>query len=121
MDSKSEVNFDARLQHPFSLVVSGPSNCGKTFFVKSVLENVSSVVSHKIDNIVYIYSCWQNLYNELLKICDINFINGLPDTLCDDTLLPPEKNNLLIIDDLMNDASNNIALSAKCFHKICPS
>lgn len=28
--------------------------------------------------------------------------------MCDDVLLPPEKNNLLIIDDLMNDACNNI-------------
>lgn len=108
MDFKTGVGFDGRLQHPFSLVVSGPSNCGKTFFVKSVLENASSVISHKIDNIVYIYSCWQPLYDDLLKIRDINFVNGLPDTLCDDTLLPPERNNLLIIDDLMNDASNNL-------------
>ena len=35
-------------------------------------------------------------------------MNGLPESLCDDVLLPPEKNNLLIIDDLMNDASNNL-------------
>ena len=26
--------FDFRLQHPFSCVISGPSNLGKTFFVK---------------------------------------------------------------------------------------
>lgn len=106
MDSK--IDFDARLQHPFSAVVSGPSNCGKTFFVKEVIDNASRVISHKIENIVYIYSCWQPLYDQLLKNHQINFVEGLPESLCDDSLLPPEKNNLLIIDDLMHTASNNL-------------
>lgn len=104
----TEIDFDTRLQHPFSLVVSGPSNSGKTYFVKDVIENATKIISQRMENIVYIYSCWQPLYNELLKIRDINFVQDLPESLCDDTLLPPEKNNLLIIDDLMNDASNNI-------------
>lgn len=108
MDIKFSQGFDGRLQHPFSMVVSGPSNCGKTFFVKNVIENISRLISHSVDNVVYIYSCWQPLYNQLLQIRDINFVNGLPESLCDDVLLPPDKNNLLIIDDLMNDASNNV-------------
>lgn len=108
MDFKTVNAFDGRLQHPFSLVVSGPSNCGKTYFVKDVIENAAKVISHNIDNIVYIYSCWQPLYDQLLRVRDINFVNGLPESLCDDTLLPTDKNNLLIIDDLMNDASNNL-------------
>lgn len=108
MDFKLDQGFDARLQHPFSMVVSGPSNCGKTFFVKNVIENASGIISHNIDNIVYIYSCWQPLYDQLLKIRDINFVNGIPESLADDTLLPIDKNNLLIIDDVMNDAANNL-------------
>lgn len=108
MAIRPDQEFDARLQHPFSLVVSGPSNCGKTYFVKNVIEKASSIITHNIDNIVYIYSCWQPLYDQLLQIREINFVNGLPESLCDDVLLPPEKNNLLIIDDLMNDASNNL-------------
>ena len=58
--------FDARLQHPFSLIVSGPSNSGKTYFVKTLIENVEKVISQKIENIVYIYSCWQPLYDDLV-------------------------------------------------------
>ncbi|KAM7406688.1 hypothetical protein PAMP_001045 [Pampus punctatissimus] len=100
--------FDHRLQHPFSLIVSGPSNSGKTYFVKMLIENVEKCISQKIDNIVYIYSCWQPLYDELLKLRDVKFVEGLPLSLCDDSLLPIHKNNLLIIDDLMNDASNNV-------------
>ena len=68
MAIRPDQEFDARLQHPFSLVVSGPSNCGKTYFVKNVIEKALSVITHNIDNIMYIYSCWQPLYNQLLQI-----------------------------------------------------
>lgn len=102
------LGFDARFQHPFSLVVSGPSNCGKTFFVKDIIANADRVISQRFDNVVYIYSCWQPLYDQLLKIRKITFVNGLPESLCDDDLLPVTQNNLLIIDDVMNDACNSL-------------
>ena len=42
-----------------------------------------------------------------MKIRDIKFIEGIPNALDDDVLLPVTKNNLLIIDDVMKDASSN--------------
>ena len=100
-------SFDFRLQHPFSCVISGPSNSGKTFFVKHLIERTDEMVSKKIENIVYIYDCWQPLYDDMLKIRNINFVQGIPTTLNDDALLPSNRTNLLIIDDVMKDASNN--------------
>ena len=102
------TTFDPRLQHPFSMVVSGPSNSGKTYFVKTVIENMDRLFSEKIENIVYVYSCWQPIYDDLLKIRNIHFVEGIPKSLCDDAILPVHTRNLLIIDDLMNDACNNI-------------
>ena len=32
-----EVEFDTRFKHPWSKIVSGPSNSGKTVFTKQVL------------------------------------------------------------------------------------
>ena len=52
---KDVNNFDFRLQHPFSCVISGPSNSGKTYFVKMLLVNASNVICNKFDNVVYIY------------------------------------------------------------------
>lgn len=105
----SEANgYSARLQHPFSMIVTGPSNSGKSFFVSDLISNADKILSVKIDNIVYIYSCWQRLFDELLKIRPINFIQGLPASLADDSILPVSANNLLILDDLMNEACNNI-------------
>ena len=42
------TNFDFRLQHPFSCVISGPSNSGKTFFVKMLIANADKAVFDKI-------------------------------------------------------------------------
>ena len=99
--------FDFRLQHPFSCMVSGPSNSGKTYFVKMLIMYADHVICNKINNIVYIYNCWQPLYDDLLKMRPIHFIQGIPKALDDDVLLPVSKNNLLIIDDVMKDASSN--------------
>src|SRR4029434_9360518 len=70
-------NFDFRLQHPFSCMISGPSNSGKTYLVKMLIMYADRVICNKINNIVYIYNCWQPLYDDLLKIRHINFIQGI--------------------------------------------
>lgn len=106
-DFKEVSGFDFRLQHPFSCVISGPSNSGKTYFVKELVANMERLISVPVENIVYIYDCWQPLYNDLLKIRDIKFVQGIPAALDDDELLPVSKTNLLVIDDVMRDASGN--------------
>ena len=82
-----------------------------------LMANVDKAVSDKIENIVYIYDCWQPLYDELMKIRNIKFIEGIPDRL-DDDILPVTKNNLLIFDDVMKDASNSHLLK-RYLHNMC--
>ncbi len=103
-------DFDFRLQHPFSCVISGPSNSGKSYFVKLLLEKGLNLISKKIENIVWLYDCWQPLYDDVLKLYDIKFVQGIPESLNDDDLLPVTKPNLLIVDDLMQQASANSEL-----------
>ena len=55
-------SFDFRLQHPFLCVISGPSNSGKTYFVKILIVNADNVFSNKIENILYIYTLVGNLF-----------------------------------------------------------
>lgn len=99
--------FDARMLMPFSCIVCGPSNSGKSYFIKMLLENCKDVMSLVPENIVWCYTCWQPLYDELLGRINIKFLQGIPDSLCDDELFPPSKTNLLVIDDLMESASKN--------------
>ncbi len=84
-------DFDFRLQHPFSCVISGPSNSGKSYFVKLLLEKGLNLISKKIENIVWLYDCWQPLYDDVLKLYDIKFVQGIPESLNDDDLLPVTK------------------------------
>ncbi len=67
------------------------------------------MISKKTDNIVFIYSVWQPLYDDLLKMYNnnIKFIEGIPQTLDDDFLFPVNKTSLVIIDDFMLEASSN--------------
>ncbi|XP_049341305.1 uncharacterized protein LOC125805028 isoform X2 [Astyanax mexicanus] len=100
-------SFDARLQLPFSCIVCGPSNSGKSFFIKMLLENCTDSMSKIPDRIVWCYTCWQPLYDELMDKLNIYFVQGIPESLCDDELFPPHKTNLLVIDDLMESASKS--------------
>lgn len=60
------------------------------------------------ENIVWCYSCWQPLYKELLqKFSCITFLEGLPNTFNDEHLFPSNKVNMVIIDDLMESASES--------------
>lgn len=102
------TKMETRWQHPFSAILAGPSGCGKTFFIKNMLDHAGSVFSEMPQNIVWCYSCWQHLYKELqCKYPIIQFVQGLPDKFDDDELLPPNKVNLLVIDDLMVHGSEN--------------
>ncbi len=69
------------------------------------------MIDVKIYNIVFLYGCWQPLYDELLSLFDIKFIEGIPKSLTDENLLPPNKKSILICDDLMESAYSNDELS----------
>ncbi len=92
-------------------MISGPSSSGMTVFVKNLLCNAEKMINVKIDNIVFLYSCWQPLYDELSSLFDIKFIEGIPKSLTDENVLPPNKKSILICDDLMGVAYSNDELS----------
>ncbi len=86
-----EEGLDFRFQFPFSAVISGPSSSGKTVFVKKLLCNADKMINVKMYNIVFLYSCWQPLYDELSSLFDIQFVEGIPKSLTDENVLPPKK------------------------------
>lgn len=103
-----EIEFDPRLQLPFSCLVVGPSGCGKTVFVKNVLENCEHVMNDVPNNIVWIYTSFQPLYTELQKKNKkIRFIKGLPDSFEDESPFPADQTHLVILDDVIFQASDH--------------
>ena len=96
--------FDARLQTPFSLIIAGPSSCGKTSFVINLLKNNRRVVSNPFDYILWFYG-ESFPRDEYFQNQPITFHQGLPDSF--DSLINPSKRGLAIFDDLMAECGNS--------------
>ena len=93
--------------HPFTCMIAGPSGSGKTTLLKKILINLNELINVNIDRIVYCYSRWQSTFDELKRIIpNIEFNNGLPDI--ED--FNKEKNNLLILDDLMKECGKDSSI-----------
>lgn len=90
--------------HPFTCLVAGPTGCGKTEFVIKLLKNISEYVQPCPKRIIYCYTMWQDKFDYLKKIISqIEFQEGLFDV----NQLDKRQENLLILDDLMREASES--------------
>lgn len=94
-------NNQLMFKHPFNMTVAGPSQSGKTRWVTDVLINIENMIYPQPERILYCYSTWQQLFDELkTKVTSIEFFKGLTD-------LDNLENSLVIIDDLMTDCVDN--------------
>ena len=91
-------------KHPFRCYIAGPSNCGKTTLIQQILLNQHKLIKRPIEKIVICYKTMQTAY-EVFKYLtnDVEFCEGLIDIKKFDAT----KNNLLIIDDLMEQCKDN--------------
>ena len=81
----------------------------KMWFVKDLLENREQWISSAPQRIIWIYGQWQSLYAEMQRIIPgIEFVKGNPGNIKDEQFLNPAIRNLIVIDDLMSEASNDV-------------
>lgn len=95
-----------RFHNPCSILVVGSSGCGKTVFVDHLLQQIKDHFDNPIQKVLYCHGVWQDRF-ESMQQRGIEFHDGLPS---DDlgTVFPPSKRPaLLILDDMMLDASND--------------
>ena len=96
------------LKHPFTCMVSGMTGCGKTTWVKRLLENRAQTIRPEPQRIVWFYSIWQPAYSEMMEsIPNIEFVRGIPATIENDNYFDVSVRNLVVIDDQMSTASND--------------
>ena len=99
---------DIQLKHPFTSILTGPTGCGKTTFIKKLLENLENVMVPRPQRIIYCFSIWQKTFDELLlNNPSIEFKQGLIDV----QEIDKDVLNLVIIDDLMNELKDDATLS----------
>lgn len=91
-------------RHPFTCILAGPTGAGKTVLLQQILENQNEIIDKEPDKIVYCYKSWQTAYDQIHLLNDkIEFIEGFYNI----ELFDKSKNNMIIIDDLMNECENS--------------
>lgn len=96
--------MQTELKHPSTIIIAGPTGCGKTVWVKKFIKFLPEMSDATFDQILFYHAEWQSGYEEIGN--KIEFKEGLPDN-------NDFKNNalpkLIIIDDLMRE-SNQIVV-----------
>ena len=89
--------MDLRFQHPCTGLIVGGTGAGKSWFAKRVIENREVMFTTPFEHVIFYYSEWQPLYDEMQGV---EFRQELP--LMEDH--PPGQGpKLIIVDDFMDE------------------
>ena len=106
------MEFDPRSKHPFTCMVVGPTQCGKTRLVLELIRRSSSIYPPS-ERIVWCFVCYQNLFR---NVDSVEFVEGVPDI---NILDGGKKRTLLIIDDLVSETNTRlIKIFTKGSHRL---
>jgi len=92
--------------HPFSCVIAGPSQSGKTVFLRKLLKGAHLYIHEAPERIVWCFGIQNDEQLNSIKNgvnIPIDFVEGLPDL----NSFSSNERSLLILDDLMFDAGKN--------------
>ena len=96
------------LQHPFSMVIAGPSKAGKTYFVSNLLKNIREMTTEPPTEILWYYSEYQPNYQTLaMEVPNIKFIQGIPDVQDIKSSGELSTPRLMVLDDLMTEIKSS--------------
>lgn len=96
----------ASLKHPFTMVIAGPTGCGKTMWLKQLINGRLKFILPPPTDVIYFFAENQPIFNKMKRV---KFVEGLDITLIDQL---KGKRTLVIIDDLMDEAANSVKVSS---------
>ena len=106
------TNGSAVLQHPFTCIVAGCTQSGKTVWVKSLLENAQKTISPAPQRIIWCYGQWQPSYFDMMRTMPgIELNQGIPDDIDNADYLDVSQRNLIVLDDLMAQSGKDKRIS----------
>ena len=95
--------MDPRWKHPFTCVISGPTQSGKTHFVTQFLKYLPDMMNPPTVEVIWCYGEWQPGYETMGGVM---FVEGLPTP--EDWLGDNDKRCLVIVDDLMSETDDRV-------------
>lgn len=97
-----------RCHCPCSIMVVGPSSCGKTIFVEKLLKERNPLFSRPRDPVVYCNGANRpETFERMRKEQGIHFYKGIPDTSLLDKWYKKSDGGILVLDDLMREGSDD--------------
>ena len=89
---------------PSSIMIPGPSQCGKTTFTKQLLEQADSLFERPMRKIVYCYGQWQECFRNMTA--QVTFVEAIPEDI--PSLFPANcRPGIVVLDDLMRNCSDD--------------
>ena len=102
MDVKSNMETTFQFRHPLTMILAGPTSCGKTTWLKNLLHDAECMITPTPRQVFWFYKRWQPMYTEMQKnIPNIKFVHGIR------RRDPDGQPTIYIYDDLMKDSTNN--------------
>lgn len=100
--------MEFRFQHPTTILIGGPTQCGKTQFVWNVLRN--KMIDPWPERIIWVYGEWQDSFerNQLL-FPNIEFMQDFTQDTYNS--LDRKVRNLVVLDDKMEDMGKSHVLA----------
>jgi hypothetical protein len=98
----------AVLRQPFTCIVAGCTQSGKTVWVKTLLENAQKIISPPPQRIVWCYGQWQPSYFDMLRTTPrVEFNKGIPEDINKVDYLDISQRNLIVLDDFMAQSNKD--------------
>ena len=102
MDVKSNMETTFQFRHPFTMILAGPTSCGKTTWLKKLLQQAECMITPVPRQFFWFYKRWQPMYTEMQEnIPNIKFVHGIR------RQDPDGQPAIYIYDDLIKDSTNN--------------
>jgi len=96
--------IDLEVKNPCGIVVSSPSNSGKTHYIVKLLLKSDKLFANPISRVIVVCSHQQDIYKKLCDKFECFFVNTLED--CEPHLIP---HAVLLIDDQLSSFENTRA------------
>jgi hypothetical protein len=97
-----------RFKHPFTTLVAGPTGCGKTVFIRRILQHHLLLTTIEAPlSVMWSYGEWQDGYDIEIPGVSVEYIEGLPSR----EELVSKKPQIVVIDDLMSELGSDKKLT----------